>query len=392
VGEAQAAQPLVHALRKSFPNFRLVISTTTVSGQKIARQILAQQADAIFYFPIDWAWTVRRVLRKIQPSAIIVMETELWPRLFRESRRRQIPVVLVNGRISDRSFRRYRRIRKFMRHVLDDLTLGVMQSENDAERIRDLGLAQNRISVSGNLKFDSAAFETDERLTRELRERFSFGDGRPLIVAASTHGGEEALLLEAFKTIRQSDAPARLMFAPRNPERFQDVAALLGASGFKFARRSNPASRDDSVAAVILLDTIGELRAVYPLTEIVFVGGSLIPHGGHNVIEPARFGVCTVTGPHTQNFAGIVKLMLQADALIQLSSSGAAAAELTSVLDRLLSDEANRRRLGQRAQDVCDRNRGATEKTIGFIREILTAAQPEQTQADLVSFEATTAK
>ena len=392
VGEARAAQSLVQALQKSFPNFRLAISTTTVTGQKVARQMFAQEATAVFYFPIDWAWTVRRVLRRIQPAAIIVMETELWPRLFNESRKRGIPIVLVNGRISDKSFRRYQRIRRFMRHVLNDLTLGIMQSENDAERIRNLGLAQDRISVSGNLKFDSAAVETDEHLTDEIRERFSLGDGRPLIMAASTHGGEEAIVLEAFRRIKQTHPTARLMFAPRHPERFPEVAVLLEASEFNFSRRSSVASRDDTAAEVILLDTIGELRAVYPLAEIVFVGGSLTPHGGHNLIEPARFGICTVTGSHAQNFAAIVKLMLQADALIQLHSSGDATAEMASVMDRLLSDEANRRMLGQRAKDVCDRNRGATDKTIGFISEILTAGQPEQTQAHLASFEATTAK
>ncbi len=392
VGEAQAAQSLVRALQKSFPNFRLAISTTTVTGQKIARQIFAQQAAAVFYFPIDWAWTVRRVLRKIQPAAVIVMETELWPHLFRESRKRGIPIALVNGRISDKSFRQYQRIRRFMRHVLDDLTLGVMQSENDAERIRDLGLEQNRIRVSGNLKFDSAAVETDERLTNEIRGRFGLGDGRPLIVAASTHGGEESIVLDAFKRTKQTHPNVRLMLAPRHPERFPEVAALLEASGFTFARRSNAASSDDTVAEVILLDTIGELRVVYPLAEIVLVGGSLIPHGGHNVIEPARFGVCTITGPHTQNFAAIVKLMLEDNALIQLAPSTDATAEMASVLDRLLSDEANRRMMGQRAQNVCDRNRGAADKTIGFISEILTVVQPEQAQSHLASFEATNAK
>lgn len=392
VGEAQAAQSLVQALQKSFPHFRLAISTTTVTGQKIARQIFAEQVEAVFYVPIDWAWTVRRALRRVQPSLIIVMETELWPRLFRESRKRGIPTVLVNGRISDKSFRRYQRIRAFMRRVLDDLTLGIMQSDNDAKRIRDLGLDQNRIKVSGNLKFDSAAAEVDERLTNEIHERFRLGEGRPLIVAASTHAGEEAIVLDAFRRIRQSHATTRLMFAPRHPERFQEVVAVLESSGFKFARRSSAPASDDAAAEVILLDTIGELRAVYPLAEIVFVGGSLIPHGGHNVIEPARYGICTVTGPHTENFAAIVKVMLEDNALIQLTSSTDATAEMASVLDRLLSDEASRHTIGQRAKAVCDRKRGATEKTISFISEALAAAHPEFTQVGLSSFRATTAK
>lgn len=392
VGEAQAAQSLVHALAKTFPDFRLAISTTTVTGQQVARQIFADQADAIFYLPIDWAWTVRRVLRRIQPTAILVMETELWPRLFRESAQRDIPVALVNGRISDKSFRRYLRIRPFMRRVLNDLTLGVMQTANDADRIRNLGLDENRIKVSGNLKFDSAAVEVDGLLTNEIRERFRFGDNRPLIVAASTHAGEEAIILDALKKISQSHPATRLMLAPRHPERFAEVASLLESSGLSVARRSSPPSTNDANAEVILLDTIGELRAVYALADIVFVGGSVAPHGGHNVIEPARFGVCTVTGPHTENFAAIMKVMLADDALIQLTSSTDAAAEVASVFDRLLKDEASRRMTGQRAKAVCDRNRGATDKTISFISEMLTAEQPEQTQVDLSSFEATTVK
>jgi 3-deoxy-D-manno-octulosonic-acid transferase len=391
VGEAQAAQSLIRALAKVFPRFRLVISTTTVTGQKVAQQIFAEQAAAVFYFPIDWAWTVRRALRKIQPAAIIVMETELWPRLFRESRKRDIPVALVNGRISDKSFRRYRRIRSFMRRVLNDITVAVMQTDTDAHRIQELGLDEHRIKISGNLKFDSAAVEVDALLTNEIRARFGFADNRPLIVAASTHGGEEATMVDAFKNIKQSHPTTRTIFAPRHPERFAEVASLLESSGFKFVQRSSPPSPDDALADFILLDTIGELRAVYSLEAIVFVGGSLVPHGGHNVIEPALHGICTITGPHTQNFTAIVKALRDQDALIQLSSM-ADAVELSSIINQLLDDETLRTAIGQRAKVVCENNRGATEKTIGFLSQILAATEREHQQVALPSLQVTTAK
>lgn len=389
VGEVQAAQTLVAALRQNFAGYQLAISTTTVTGQKVARTILADKATFVFYFPIDFSWVVRRVLSTLKPSTILIMETELWPQLFRQARKRNIPVVLVNGRVSGKSFSRYLRIRPFMRRVLHDLTLGVMQTEKDAERIRNLGLEAERTRVSGNLKFDSAAIDVDEALTNEINDRFNLREDRPLIVCASTHAGEEAIVLQAFKDISQSCPAARLMLVPRHPERFSEVASLLEASTFTFARRSSLASAGDASTQVILLDTIGELRAVYPLATIVFVGGSLVPHGGHNVIESAQFGVCTVTGPHTQNFAAIVKTMRDGDALIQLSPT-ADAHELSSTIEGLLEDESRRFAIGQRARAVCDNNRGATETTIGILSEVLAVRQ--SAHVDLSTFQVTSAQ
>lgn len=390
VGEAQAAQSLINALAKTFPGFRLAISTTTVAGQNVARQIYALQAEAIFYFPIDWGWAVRRTLNRIRPTAILVMETELWPQLFRQARKGDISLVVVNGRISDKSFKRYLRIRPFIRRVLGDITLGVMQTDKDAERIRALGLDVERIRVSGNLKFDSAAIEVSDALTNEIRDRFSLREDDLLVVGASTHAGEETILLHAFKQISQSHPAARLMLVPRHPERFSEVASLLESSGFKFARRASPPWEKDGSAQVILLDTIGELRAVYPLADIVFVGGSLVPHGGHNVIEPAQLGVCTVTGPHTRNFAAIVKTMRDDDALIQLSPT-ADADELSSTIQQLLDDATQRQAIGQRAKAVCDYNRGATNKTMDYLSKVLGVAEPERPQPALSSVQ-TTAK
>src|SRR5436853_1473734 len=228
VGETEAARPLVRALRERFPSDRLVVSTTTVTGQQVARKAFAKDAAAIFYFPIDWAWTVRRVLRTLNPSAVLIMETELWPNLLRQCRRRSIPVALINGRISQKSYRRYQRIRTFMQRVLRDLPLAFMQYDDDAARISALGLSKDRISIFGNLKFDSAV-STRLDLTQEIQKRFALNPDDPLVIAASTHSPEESIVLDAFKTVNTS-APgqrARLLIAPRHPERFAEVAKLI---------------------------------------------------------------------------------------------------------------------------------------------------------------------
>ena len=391
VGEARAAQALVHALRERLPGFSLVVSTTTVTGQQLAREIFGNRAAAVFYFPIDWGWTVRRALRAVRPTAVLVMETELWPRLFRECRRKKIPVALVNGRISDKSFGRYKTIRFFIRRVLNDLSLALMQSDQDASRIRHLGLDEKRVMVSGNLKFDSAHAEFDPPLTEELRLRFRIDGKRPLIVAASTHADEEAIALEAFAEVRSSHPAARLLVAPRHPERFKEVAALLTQSGLSWVSRSAPETSQDGDRDVVLLDTIGELKSVYPLAELVFVGGSIALRGGHNVLEPAAHGVCTITGPHMQNFAAITKALLDEKALIQLQGRANVAAELASVISQLLSDDAARRELGARAQSVCARNRGATEKTVELISQMLAAPMASGQTVPVSTLHATTA-
>jgi 3-deoxy-D-manno-octulosonic-acid transferase len=374
VGETQAAQSLVRALLTQFPNHRLVVSTTTVTGQQVARKIFANKAALVFYFPIDLAWVVRRVLRAVQPSAVLIMETELWPRLLRECRARAIPVALLNGRISGASFSRYQLIRPFIRRVLNDLTIALMQSEKDAARIRELGLPGERIALPGNLKFDSAETAIDERVTAELRSRFGFDGTRPLIVAASTHANEERIAIEALKQMDSDQSGhARLLIAPRHPERFGEVASLLEESGLTWSRRSEERSERDPGCDVVLLDTVGELRAVYPLAQIVFVGGSIAVHGGHNMLEPAATGACVITGPHTENFAAVTKALLNEKALIQLPAAAGSdiPTQLSSAFNELLSDEAKRREMGRRARQVCRQNTGATERTMKMLSPLL---------------------
>jgi 3-deoxy-D-manno-octulosonic-acid transferase len=385
VGETEAARPLVRALLARVSSYRLVISTTTVTGQRIARDAFGRDAAAVFYFPIDLAWIVRRVLRTLRPAAVLIMETELWPHLLRECRARAIPVALINGRISITSFGRYQLIRPFIRGVLDNLSIALMQSEQDAARIRELGIPNERVRMPGNLKFDSAESAIDNDATAGLRERFGFDGAKRLIVAASTHAPEELVVIDAFKQIKnfQPAYQARLLIAPRHPERFGEVASLLQNSGLTWSRRSDAAQVEDRSCDVILLDTIGELRHVYSLADVAFVGGSIAPHGGHNVLEPGARGVCVVTGAHTHNFAAVTKAMLDENAIVQLPKvpASAAPAELAGALHTLLSNDSQRRDIGQRALMVCNRNRGATERTLQMIANLLNA--PETAGASL---------
>jgi 3-deoxy-D-manno-octulosonic-acid transferase len=266
---------------------------------------------------------------------------------------------------------------RFIKSVTGALTLAIMQTEADAERIRALGLATERTRVSGNIKFD-ADTETDAgAITDELRERFAFGDEQPLIVAASTHAPEEAITLEAFRQTRasyddRSKAP-RLLIAPRHPERFNEVAALLDASGFTWARRSGSPQASDAACDVVLLDSIGELRGVYALAALVFVGGSIAQTGGHNVLEPAAAARCIITGAHTFNFSSIMRDFLEQDALVQLPplNETQAPATLAQTFRELLSDDKRRRRTGERARAALQQNRGATDKTIALLAPLV---------------------
>jgi 3-deoxy-D-manno-octulosonic-acid transferase len=376
VGETQAARPLIEQLKHAYPDHFLVVSTITDTGQKLAQDLFRNVVHGVFYFPIDWRWTVRRALKIINPSAVLIMETELWPNFLSECSIRRIPVAVVNGRISPGSFQRYSWIKSFVARVLSCLAVGVMQSEVDAERIKALGLAPARLRIAGNLKFDSSSRPAG-LTNEEVKRRFGFNSEVPVLLAASTHHPEERLILESFQKLRET-IPLRLIMAPRHPERFQEVATLLKNSGLSWARRTDAPKSSDTEAQVLLLDTIGELTATYPLASIVFVGGSLIKHGGQNVLEPAAAGVCVVTGNYTSNFHAIVQLLNEADALVQLPplEGDELVVELTTVFTDLLINEGRRQELGKRAQRIVIENHGATERTLGFIKPLLGARDP----------------
>lgn len=381
VGETQAARPLVDQIKQQFPHHALVVSTITRTGQKLAQDVFGAQAEQIFYFPFDWRWTARRALRAISPDAVLIMETELWPNFLRECQAREIPVALVNGRISRQSFRRYSLIKFFLRRMLRSLSVAVMQSDVDAGRLRDLGMPAERLHTAGNLKFDAKEVSSATEKTTEIRNRFGFRTDVPLILAASTHAPEEKIILDSFKQLR---GPARLMLAPRHPERFQEVASLIRDSGLSWSRRTNAPDRTDTDASVILLDTIGELPATYALATVVFVGGSIVDRGGHNVLEPAAAGVPVVTGAHTHNFHAIVDLLNEANAVVQLPpvEGAEASQELARVLTDLLADPERRNELATRAKQLIASNRGAAERTIKLIAPLLSTPRQNSSNSN----------
>jgi 3-deoxy-D-manno-octulosonic-acid transferase len=373
VGETQAARPLVNGIRRRFPNHTIVISTTTLTGQTLARQIFKADAAKVFYFPFDWTWTVRRSLDVIQPSLVLIMETEIWPGFLRECKSRGIPVAIVNGRLSPQSFGRYLWIKGFIKRVLESLSLAVMQTEADAKRIGDLGMDPERVLVSGSIKFDAGTMTIANSVSTELSQRFSFSAAVPLLIAASTHAPEESIVLEAFRKTLLSKPRPRLLIAPRHPERFDDVAALLDRSDLTWTRRTAVPSEADKTCDIVLLDTIGELGPVYSLGTIVFVGGSIAPTGGHNILEPAAVSSAIVTGPHVYNFKDINQIFLEQDAIIQLRVEDGidTADELASVFTRLLTDDHERLELQRRAKQVWEQNLGATELTLDYLEPIL---------------------
>lgn len=375
VGETNAAVPLVSEIKKEYPDYQIVISTVTKTGQELAQKLFRDQANLVFYFPFDWKFTVRRALEKIRPNIVLIMETEIWFNFLRVTARRDIPVFLVNGRISEKSASRYMKIPKIMRRVLRYINHALMQTNADAKRLLQLGINPNKIRVTGNIKYDQPAAPIGSFFLDYFGERFGFSPENPLIIAASTHAPEEKWILEAFKKLRQNRAEnkPRLLLVPRHPERFDEVAALVQNTGLNFIRRSKPLDLDDNLADVILLDSIGELRKLFPFAEIVFVGGSLIPHGGQNILEPASARKAIVTGFYTTNFAEIVDQFEKNGAVIRLPElkENEIVETLAGVLDELLSDKILRHRFAQNAFQVVAKNRGATQKTMKFLEPIL---------------------
>lgn len=377
VGEAMAAAPLASALQARYPDHALIVSTTTATGQRVARASLAGLASEIIYFPLDFRFAVKRALDRVRPALVLLMETEVWPQFLRACRERRIPVAIVNGRISPTSFRRYRVVRSFFGSILNQLSLAVMQTREDASRIRDLGIKEELVRVSGNLKFDAKGLSRDEQnLNAEIAARFHLRRPQFVLVAASTHEPEERITIDAFRALLLSHADSprpRLVIAPRHPERFDEVADLLRKSDLSWSRRTNAPTQNDKACDVVLLDTVGELRSIYPLAAVVFVGGSIAKKGGHNILEPAAESCCVVVGAHTYNFADVVDTFMQAGALMQLPPlEGDAVAEaLSNCWRELLTNERQRNELAARARAAVEAHRGATARTLELIAPLI---------------------
>lgn len=386
VGEVLTARPLISELKRRYPNLRMFLSTTTMAGQQLARRSV-QDVDAVFYFPFDLSFVVRRTLDLVRPKLFIMMETEIWPNLLRECRARGIKTAVVNGRISARSFPRYRMIRPMMRRVLDDIDKFLVQGEESARRFIDLGADPARVVVTGSMKFDSldssstaqagvpAARTVRGGVEARARDRvlryFRVPSSRPVIVAGSTMKGEEAHVLRAFRRVRTAAPNTLLVLAARNPERFGEAEQLARSEGWKVARRSDLAVDAEPRVDVVILDTIGELATIYQIATVVFVGGSLVPTGGHNVLEPAVFGKPIVFGPYMQNFLEIADAFVSNGAGVQLADDQ----ELDEAFVSLIGDPVRRARLGAAARALVEANRGANDKSIAVLASLLPQEQ-----------------
>jgi 3-deoxy-D-manno-octulosonic-acid transferase len=370
VGEALTVRALIADLKRRYPNLRVFLSTTTLAGQQVARRNVTD-VDAVFYFPFDLSFIVRRTLRLVKPRLFIMMETEIWPNLLRQCKRMGVATVMVNGRISSRSYPRYKLVRLFFRKVLGDVDRFCMQSEESARRLIDIGAEPARVAVTGSLKFDSmevpGATTIEGRGQNRVLRYFRITAGRPVIVAGSTMGDEEAIVLQAFRRIKGSVANPLLVIAPRNPERFAEVVQLAKNQAFVTVRRSDLPIDAEPRAEVVVLDTIGELAQVYQIATAVFVGGSLVENGGHNILEPAVFGKPIVFGSHMQNFKEIADAFVAHHAGIQVSN----ARGLEDALLALLTDPVRRARLGAAARALVESNRGAKDKSLAVIAQVL---------------------
>jgi len=366
VGEVLAVSGLVAQLRERHPRARVVVSTVTDTGQKLARQRFG--AENVFYFPLDFAFAVRPYLQALRPRLVVIAETEFWPNFLRLAREGGARVAVVNARISDRSFPGYRRLRRWLARVLQNVDLLLAQTDQDRERLLAIGAPAERTRVAGNLKFD-APQPQPPAIVQQLQSAIALAEASPVIVAGSTMEGEEPLLLRAFETVLALHPRAVMILAPRHPERFNHVASMISDLGIRFWRRSEWQPSRSIAGRVFLLDTIGELASLYALATVAFVGGSLVERGGHNILEAAQYGVPVLVGPHTENFRDIVNLFLQAGAARVVGP-----AELPLVLRELVENEAERKLMGMRALETLQAHRGATERTLRALEELLSDA------------------
>jgi 3-deoxy-D-manno-octulosonic-acid transferase len=386
VGETLSSVALAKELKARHPDLLLVVSTTTITGQAIARERMPF-ADAVIYFPLDWAFCVKRALAAVKPAIVIVLETEVWPNFLREAGRSGVPVVFVSGRISDRSFARYEKwlgrtgfyLRPFLKSALSYASAFLMQSENDAERMRALGASAERVAVSGNVKYDQE-LPKPTPLAEWLGKEVETAGRRPLIVAGSVVANEEPLALIAFGVLQGEHRNALLLLAPRKPERFAAAEQYIEDSHQKFIKRSQVAvplpsgsqtksefSQLPPGTAVILLDSIGELASLYRIADGVFVGGSLVESGGHNILEPAAFGKVPVFGPSMENFAEMSRRFVSAGAAVQVESpedAGVTWIELLRAPEKMS-------KMGETAKRLVEGSRGATERALAEIENQL---------------------
>jgi 3-deoxy-D-manno-octulosonic-acid transferase len=366
VGETRAALPLIRALRTAYPDGALLLTNVTETGHAVASQV--KELDLCLYFPFDFSPVIRRALARIAPSLVIIVETEIWPNFVRLASRRGVPVVLVNGRISDRSFPRYRRARRLLQPVLEQFAAFCMQSRQDAERIRLMGAPAGRVEVSGNLKFDMEAATPDAALAAALRRQLRLPAGALVWVAGSTHAGEEEIIADVYREQVEAGRELVLVLVPRHPERCRGVGEMLAARGMRHTLRSEVEGSDRELAPgeVLLVNTVGEMLMLYALSDLVFVGGSLVDVGGHNILEASLVRRPVIFGPHMHNFREISLLVRESGGGLQVADGR----ELAAAVADLIKDGEGRRRMGERGHALLAANAGATERTLSVLRRL----------------------
>ncbi len=362
VGEVIASSGVIEGLRRQFPSHRVVISTTTNTGQKLAAKRFGE--EDVFYFPLDLPFAIQPYFDALQPRLVVIAETEFWPNFLRLAKRHRASVAIVNCRISDRSYPGYRRLRALLPPVLANIDLFLPQTQEDRDRLIAIGAPESKIMVTGNLKFDVAP-PLPPPIVATLAENIQASGAGPVLVCGSTLEGEEGSLLSAFRNILAAHPKAVLILAPRHAERFAEVGKLVGDLGFRMLRRSLW-NGETLAGSVFLVDSIGELASLYSLATVAFVGGSLVPRGGHNILEPALYGVAVVTGNHYENFRDIVNYFVSRNAVRVVGL-----AELPLVLIELVENSAERATLGRNALAALDSQRGATAKTIQALTQLL---------------------
>jgi 3-deoxy-D-manno-octulosonic-acid transferase len=368
VGEIHLLRQVIAGFRRRHPDWQCAVSTTTDTGLEEARKHFPDLTT--FYFPLDFSWAVRRALRRVNPTLVVLAEGELWPNFLLAAQQRGVPVAVVNARMSPRSLRRYRFLGPLLRPLVRCPALIAAQTEEYAAGFRELGALPMRVHVTGSVKYDGVTADRHNARTRELGRLFGIHPGQLVWVAGSTQAPEEEIVLDIFRRARQKHPNLRLIVVPRQRERFEEVANLLQRSGASFVRRSNlttqPATTD-----IVLVDTIGELGAVWGLADVAFVGGSLDGRrGGQNMIEPAAYGAAVVFGPHVWNFRDTVGRLLNAGAALQVQD----AAELEATVRRLLGDAVEREQLGSAARALVQQQQGATERTLDLLDQLIGGA------------------
>lgn len=362
VGEVMAISGLIEALRREFPNWRALVSTTTDTGQRLAGTRFGQ--ENVFYFPLDFKFAMVRWFRALRPRLVVIAETELWPNFLRVAHQSGAVVVIVNARVSDGSLSGYRRAKKLLRGTLEKVNLFLAQTPEDARRLVEIGAPRERVLLGGNLKYD-VALPATLPITERLRSALRASGAQPVLVFGSTVDGEEPLLLEAFQKVLAQFPAALMLLAPRHPERFSSVARLLEQSSIRFWRRSEW-SGSPLKGGILLIDSIGELAGLYVLADLAFVGGSLVARGGHNILEPAQYGVPILVGVYTENFRDMVARFESQDAVRVVGAD-----KLSSAIIELLKDKDQRKNLGRRALEILESERGATGLAVEQIRNLL---------------------